>query len=128
MSYVMMQLGGYQFALETAAYQQLTRTTAYRWPKQEVYGTRPVGQFTGPGEETITLQGVIYPEFRGGFGQVDAMRGEAETGVPLLLVSGEGLILGYYCIEEITETHSTFAAFGLPLKIEFGVKLSRFDD
>ena len=85
----LMALGDYRFSLETAAYQELTRSTEYRWQSQDRLRHRPAQQYLGPGREEITLNGMIYPSFRGGLGQLDRMRQEAEKGTPLLLTVSE---------------------------------------
>lgn len=123
---VMMMLGSFQFGIPTAAYQELTRRSNYRWPQQDLFGRRPAVQFTGEGDETMTLSGVIYPEFRGGTGQIEQMRALAGRGVPQLLVSGLGKIMGRWVIEAVEEKQETFAAFGLPRKQEFTLQLKRF--
>ena len=91
---VMMALGGYRFAIGTAAFQTLRRATEYRWAQMNRIGRRPAMQYVGPGVESIDLDGVIYPHFRGGLRQVEAMRAEARLGLPLMLVSGTGYGLG----------------------------------
>jgi hypothetical protein len=123
---VMMQLGSFQFSITTAAYQELSRRTAYRWAQQDLYGRLPGLQFTGPGEDAMTLAGVIYPEYRGGFAQLNQMRGLAGRGVPQLMVSGQGGIMGRWVIESVDEKQATFAAEGLPRKQEFTLQLKRF--
>lgn len=123
---VMMQLGSFQFGIPTAAYQELNRRTAYRWAQQDLYGRLPGLQNTGPGEDTMTLSGVIYPEYRGGFTQVEQMRSLAGRGQPQLLVSGTGQIMGRWVIESVEEKQGTFAAFGLARKQEFTLQLKRF--
>lgn len=126
MSSVMMQLGSFQFAIDTATHQELTRSTTYRWPEQETYGTRPTAQYTGPGKDTVTLKGVIHPEFRGGFGQVDRMRVIASSGVPQMLITGEGVLMGRWCIEQIDESQTIFDTFGRPRRQDFTLQLKRF--
>lgn len=122
---VMMQLGSFQFSVNTAAYQELRRRTAYTWASQDRFGRSPNLQFTGPGEDTITLSGVIYTEYRGGIGQLDAMRGMASRGMPLLLVDGYGRLLGRWAILSVEEGQTVFAAFGRPRKQEFTLQLQR---
>lgn len=128
MSFVMMQLGSFQFSVSTAAYQELSRSTEYRWADQETFGTLPVSQYTGIGKDSISLRGVVLPEYRGGYGQVDTLRELAATGQPQQLITGEGVLLGRWCIEKIDETQGTFAAKGLPRRVDFTVQLKRFDD
>ena len=124
---VMMQLGSFQFGITTAAYQELKRTTEYRWAAQDRFGQREALQFTGPGSETITLSGVVYPEWRGGSGQVERMRTVASAGLPQQLVSGFGDMLGRWVIERVEESQAVFAAGGAPRKQEFTLNLKRFD-
>ena len=123
---VMMQLGAFQFGINTAAYQGLSRSDEWRWPDQECFGQAPALQHTGPGTTTITLDGILYPEWRGGLGQLDAMRAEAGKGKPLVLVDGRGQALGMWVIERVDETQGTFAAGGVARRIEFTLQLKRF--
>lgn len=125
---IMMQLGTFQFGITTAAYQELTRRTEYRWAQQERYGKRPNLQFTGIGQEAMTLPGVIYPEYRGGLEQVDDMRALAELGQPLQLIDGYGNLMGSWVIESVEERQSIFADGGRPRKQEFTLQLKRFEN
>lgn len=124
---IMMQLGAYQFCIMTSVYQELIRKTEYKWPSQHRFGQRPSRQFVGVGDETMQLPGVIYPEYRGGFKQLDFMRDMAGRGEPLLLVDGLGRLHGRWVIESIDEKQSLFAAYGAPRKQEFTLSLARFD-
>lgn len=123
---VMMQLGTFQFGINTAAYQGLSRSDEWRWPDQERFGQAPALQYTGPGATTITLDGILYPEWRGGLGQLDAMRAEAGKGRPLVLVDGRGQALGMWVIERVDESQSIFAAGGVARRVEFTLQLKRF--
>lgn len=125
---VMMTLGQFSFELATAVFQELKRVTEYRWPKQERFGKAPVRQFVGLGDDSITLPGVIFPAWRGGRFQVDAMRAMAARGEPLFMVDGDGTVMGRWVIERIEETKSNFAAAGAPLKQEYSLSLCKFDD
>lgn len=125
-NFMMMQLGSFQFGLLTAAYQELQRSTEYRWVGHEVFGKEPVLQYVGKGADTITLPGVIFPEYRGGLYQIDNMRAAAGRGKPHLMISGFGVVMGSWVIERVEETHTTFAAGGIPRKIDFTLNLRKF--
>lgn len=125
---VMMQLGSYQFSLNTAAYQELMRRSGYRWASQDRFGQHPALQYTGPESETIELSGIIYAEFRGGIGQLDTMRALAARGLPQRLIDGTGRLLGRWVIESIEETQSVFAAKGYPRKQEFTLHIRSFPE
>lgn len=129
MTEVMMKLGSdYQFALSTAAYSQLRRSCEYRWPSQDRLGRLPARQFTGPGADTIALEGVIYPHFKGGLGQIESMRKIAGKGKALRLVDSRGAHWELWCIERIEETRSVFFANGDPRRIEFNLTLGRYGE
>lgn len=127
MAEVMMQLGFLQFSIDNAAYQRLTRSTEYRWARQSRLGVNDALQFTGLGADTIELEGVVYPHFRGGLGQVNKMRTQATLGLPLPLVSGIGKVLGLWVVEAVSEGQELFASQGIPHKQEFTMRMTRYD-
>lgn len=127
MAEVMMQLGFFQFSIDSAAYQRLNRSSEYRWARQSRIGSNDALQFTGHGPETIELEGVIYPHFKGGLGQIDKMRTQASIGVPLPLVTGVGKVLGIWVVEAISEGQEVFAAQGIPHKQDFTIRMARYD-
>ena len=124
---MMMQLGEFQFGLDTAAYQVLQRSSSWRWSALERPGGVTALQYAGRDCERIRLPGVIYPEWRGGHQQVEQMRLQAERGQPLLMVDGRGRVLGDWVIERVDEQQSVFAHQGMPRKIEFSLQLRRFE-
>lgn len=127
----MARLGDFMFALDTAAFQQLQRTTGYRWQTQKRIGRAPAAQFTGQDDDTIELSGTIYPQFRGGLGQMGRMRAQAGTGEPLPLIysfEGLGQYVGLWCITKITETRTAFTRSGAPRKIDFQVSLLAYGE
>lgn len=121
-------LGSFKFSLTTAAYQQLQRTTEYRWPAQDRFGQLAALQATGPGSDSITLPGVIFPEFAGGLGQIDALRALASQQKPQTLIDGRGNVMGQWVIESIDENQEIFAVKGAPLKQNFSLKIRKFSD
>lgn len=128
MSQVMLTFGTVGFSVAEAAYQTLRRATRYRVPAHERVGTRLAYQFTGPGEDSITLSGGIMPTYRGRPGVLDDLRTLAAAGAPRLLTSGTGEAFGRWVIDEVTEERSALFSTGQPRKIAFTVKLLRDDD
>ncbi len=119
---VMLALGDYRFSVATAAYQLLSRTTNYRWAMLATFGSIPKHQYVGPGKDTISLKGVVYPHYKGGLGQIDAMRATAGQGVPLPLRASTGKNMGKWIIVSIREMQSNLIK-GNPLKQEFELSL-----
>ncbi|WP_171178673.1 phage tail protein [Ruegeria sp. HKCCD8929] len=127
MADVMLQLGVFQFSIDTATYQRLNRSTEYRWARQPRIGGNDAMQFTGYGPETIEIEGVIYPHFRGGLKQIDKLRTQGSIGIPLPLISGIGKVLGLWVIEAVTEGQEVFAAQGIPHRQDFSMRMARYD-
>lgn len=121
----MMQLGRFQFGLSTAAYQELRRSTQFTWAEQQKFGRLATLQFTGPGSDTITLTGVIYPEFMGGGGRLSDLRALGATGKPQQLLDGDGNLMGMWVIESVEEGQSVFAGYGKPRKQEFTLNIRK---
>lgn len=125
---MMLALGPYRFSLNTSAYQTLKRSSEYRWPQVERIGQEPLLQALGQGSDSIDLDGVIYPHFRGGLGQLGNMRDSASRQEPLMLINGLGEVLGRFVITQIEETQNTFLPDGVPRKIEFRLSLERYGE
>ncbi|WP_264377161.1 MULTISPECIES: phage tail protein [unclassified Wolbachia] len=115
----MLSLGPYRFALTE---QGFTRRSEYRWPALERIGEKPLLQSIGPGEDIVELAGVIYS---GGMKQINNMRNSSK---PLLLIDGQGNILGHFVIVKIEETQKYFFPNGEPRKIEFHLSLKHYDN
>lgn len=127
---VQMGLGDIEFSLKAAAYSTIERRARYRWAEVERIGAHAALQYMGPGEETLSLPGVILPELTGpaGLGAMKRLREEAAKGEPLLLIDGTGVVHGYWCITEVSETGSVFFPDGTPRRIEFSVELRYYGD
>lgn len=125
---VMMGLGTFRFGMRNEAYQTLVQTASFRWEKVDRIGRAPALQYLGPDAQTISIEGVIYPAFRGGLRQVDLMRLQAGTGVPFMMVSGAGLIFKRWVITQVTERKSYLLRDGAPQKIEFTLSLQAYGE
>lgn len=125
---VMLALGDFQFSIETAAYEGFTRSTGYRWASQERFGNAPAVQFTGLEDETINLNGTIYPGFRGGLIQLDNLRAMAVKGEPMQLINGQGYLLGTWAIASVEEKQEAFLPGGTAQKVDFTLQLKRYDN
>lgn len=121
-------LGLFVFSLDTLSYQELQRRTSWKHPTQARVGARDASQFLGAGEDIITLNGSMVPEFAGKPASLDELRRMANTGQAWALVEGSGAIYGAYVVTELQETRSFLHADGSARKIEFGLTLRRVDE
>ncbi|WP_318356265.1 phage tail protein [Enterobacter sp.] len=125
---MMLALGMFVFMRQTLPYQSIRHDTDYNWPSNKRIGKRNAFQFTGPGDETITLTGALYPELTGGTLSLTALRLMAAGGRSWPLLDGYGLIYGMYVIQNVSETGSSLYPDGSPRKIDFTVTLTRVDE
>ena len=127
----MARLGSFTFGIDTAAFQELQRSSTYKWQAQDRIGRKPAQQNTGQGSDTITLSGVIYPHYRGGLGQIDALRSQASQDEPMPLIyafESVGQYCGLWCVTGIEETRTVFFEDGTPRKIEFRLSLVEYGE
>ncbi len=128
---VLMRLGDFRFAMDTAAHEQLRRTVEHRWPSQERLWNASAVQYTGRGDETIELSGKVVPLWRGGLEQLNRMRDlaaadEAIFPEPLPLVTGYGEYLGEFVIERVDEQQTSILTRGAPGQQQFSLSLKRY--
>jgi len=125
---MMMGYGQFVFSLTTLAYQDLERNAEWRHPSNSRVGGRPASQFVGPGEETTTLSGVLFPAFMGSTKSLDLLREMANTGQAWPLVAGSGRVYGAFVITNLREHETHHLAEGTAQRIEFTITLKRVDD
>jgi phage protein U len=126
--YVMMALGDYRFGIDTATYEDLEQVSSWRWPLVDRIGVAPAAQYVGPGEDTVSMRGSIYPFFRGGLNQIEDMKAVANKGEPLDMVDGTGRVWGRFVITEIRQRHAAFFSNGTPRRIDFDITLLGYGD
>lgn len=127
----MAKLGSFSFGIDTAAFQQLQRQSTYKWQGQDRIGRKPAQQNTGQGADTISLEGVIYPHYRGGIGQIEALRQQAGRGLPLPFIYASesvGQYCGLWCVTNIEEVRTVFFDNGTPRKIEFRLSMVEYGE
>ncbi|SEI83049.1 hypothetical protein SAMN04244579_02154 [Azotobacter beijerinckii] len=125
---MMMALGMFVFGLETLAYQEFQRQTDWRHGSTSRIGIRPARQYLGPGDDAITLPGILLPELAGSQLSLDVIREMGDSGKAWPLVDGSGRIYGLWIIESLSETRTLFFQDGAARRIEFTISLKRIDD
>ncbi|MGA7586751.1 MAG: phage tail protein [Rouxiella badensis] len=125
---MMMTLGMMVFMRQTLPYQGMQHNVDYRWPTNSRIGQRATAQFLGPGDEKITLSGLLLPEVTGGKISVASLKALADLGRAWPLIGGDGTIFGMYVIEDINTNSAEFFSDGSARRIEFIVNLLRVDE
>lgn len=123
----LLTLGLFIFGMDTAAYSDLSRRISWRHPTTERMGARLASQYTGPGEDSISLSGFLVPEIAGKYSALEQLRTLADSGDHWPLIDGAGTIWGEYRIVAMDMTHRAVMAGGHPRGIEFSMDLERVD-
>ena len=118
----------YYFNLDAAAFDELSRSTEFRWASQERLSRRPAQQAVGVGDEKLTLKGTIYPGFKGGLKQLDTLRSIGARLQPLSLTTGYGDVIGTWCLKSINEEQGALLHGGIPRKQGFSLEFVRYGD
>lgn len=126
-SRVMMRLGEFGFGIDTASFSRIQTSTKAKWASVDRIGINPARQFVG-WDQTKSIQGVVYPFWRGGRGQIPRMREMVKAGRPLLLVDGLGGVHGYWCLEGLTDGEQHFGPGAVAMKWDFTLDLSYYGE
>ena len=125
---MLMSLDQFVFGLSTLAYSELQRQTTWRHSSNSRVGARSARQYVGPGDDTITLNGILAPELTGSIGALEQLRDMADAGDAYVMVDGAGKVYGAFVIESINEGQTIHHQDGTPRRIEFTISLARVDD
>lgn len=125
---VMLMVGTFEFAIDTAAYNQLVREASWRWSGQERIGKQDLLQFTGKEPRSIKLAGEAHAFFRKGMAALDELYDLADKAEPQQLVSGHGDVLGWWVVTDYADTTSTFLPGGVPRHKTFTLTIKHYAD
>lgn len=70
----------------TPSFDSFSRDTNYTWPAQQRVQRDPAQQFTGPGEDNVSIEGILYPHLFGGQTTLERLRQIGRTGAPYPLI------------------------------------------
>lgn len=125
---MMMSLDQFVFSLATLPYRELQRQRTWKHRTSARVGARDASQFTGAGDDTLTLTGLIAPDTIGSTASLDQLARMADAGDAYALVDGLGNVYGAFVIDSLNETQRHHTREGLARRIEFTITLKRVDD
>ncbi|EKS7425984.1 phage tail protein [Enterobacter cancerogenus] len=125
----LMQWGSFIFSLSTLAYQRLTAQEGWNWAEQPRIGQTERLQYTGKKAPTIQFEGEIYAALvndslltsalesyglfsSAGVDPVEQLRAQANLGMPYMLVTGTGRVMGYWAMTQLSQVMDTFGLNG----------------
>lgn len=126
---MILSLGQFVFNVDTMTLAEIQRSRSWSHASNPIAQGRDQHQFTGAGEETITIPFMIYQSH--GFGNrqsIDDLSEMADSGSGYVLIDGSGYIYGVFAITSLDETRSHITNIGVARKIDGTMKLMRVDD
>ena len=125
---MLIQLADFQFSISTVAYNELNRVSSVRWGSHDIVGGAQRLQAVGQNNDTITLNGVFYPQLAAQVGgavgteSLDSLRETMKAMQPQLITAANGNSLGYWVMESLETTDSKFLG-AVPRRQEFRISL-----
>lgn len=125
-----MQWGLVRFETYPLNIHEYDHTTGATYAKKEIVESIPHREWTGHDDETLRLQGRVFPYRIGGFSALEAFDRYREMGSPLLLVRGNisgGVAMGWYVCEQFVRRHTVLSIEGIGRAINFEATMARTD-
>ena len=118
-------LGMFVFETDTALFDRMGRVRDWRHDRTPRFGARAASQFTGPGDDRITLVGMLVPEIAGSYSALETLAEMADEGEAWPLADGRGNLYGTYTIERLSEDRANLIDDGRARQIGFTLELMR---
>jgi phage protein U len=120
---VPLTLGPYAFNALSFGFTGLSRNLSTRWADIQIAGALNRLQWTGGDGDSVSIEGVIFPEEFGGMETLEGLRAAAVAGLALPLISLAGAVYGMHIIEGVEDDQSYHDANGLPRKNVYRLRL-----
>jgi phage protein U len=120
---ILYQLGAFTFDVFPINVQEVERQVGADFAAKDIVGAMRPREFTGEADDRVKLSGRLFPQKLGGVASVGALQALARTGEPQMLIRGDGEVLGWYLIEQVTDKHSFLDVAGVGRIIELDVEL-----
>lgn len=121
-----MALGPFMFHSLRFGYNGVRRNLSTRWADIATVGGLNRLQWTGGDDDTVDIEGVIFPHEFGGLVALEGVRSAAQAGTVLPLITLSGNVYGLHVIEGVSEDQSFHDALGQPRKDMFRLRLKRY--
>ena len=121
---MLMQIGPVAFDLRFNL-DGVTRETVRDFAEKPVIGAMPPLEDMGDGVERMALAGRLVPQKLGRLSSLDVMRAAQGTGLPQLVVRGDGRVFGWYVVTRVSDGHSFLDARGVGQMVDMTIDLAK---
>ncbi|MEN5300333.1 phage tail protein [Ochrobactrum sp. S1502_03] len=103
----------------------MQRTASADIASKALIGAFPAKEFTGEGDDEITLSGQILPTRIGGLDGLEIAHGMRRSGTKFPLQRGDGTRLGWFAITRITENHTDLTRDGVGFVVKHTIVMTK---
>lgn len=126
-------IGPHVFEILPLSLQRIDEVTRAKWPSVARFGRSAARQFTGLGDDSFRIEGLIFNEEWGGHDEYIALKLTQRQGVPVDLVGwGPGAayarVYGAVVLLDVGARHESIGLGGVGRKITFTIEMAPFGD
>ncbi|KAB2779423.1 phage tail protein [Brucella anthropi] len=104
---------------------EMQRTASADIASKPLINAFPGKEFTGEGDDEITLSGQILPTKIGGMNELEIAHEMRRNGTRFPLQRGDGTRLGWFAITRITENHTNLTRNGVGFVLKHTIVMTR---
>ncbi|KAB2801623.1 phage tail protein [Brucella anthropi] len=104
---------------------EMQRTASADIASKPLINAFPGKEFTGEGDDEITLSGQILPTKIGGLNELEIAHEMRRNGTRFPLQRGDGTRLGWFAITRITENHTNLTRNGVGFVLKHTIVMTR---
>ena len=127
MAAMLLQIGPLQFTIDPFNAHEISRAAKTEFAKKDVINRSKIYEHTGEGDDSYVVRGRLFPYKMGGLGVLALAHTIREQGQAQMMVRGDGNVLGWFVITEITELSSHLGGDGVGQLIDIEISLERAD-
>lgn len=126
----LLALGPHIFEILPLNYQRLEKETVAEWASVPRFGTTSARQFTGLGDDSMRIDGLLFPHEFGGRAEFEAIRATQAAGVPVMM-AGMGAatavrIFGLVVILAVSDEQTHIGPDGQGRVLSFSIDLAPY--
>ncbi|MEN5300256.1 phage tail protein [Brucella sp. TWI559] len=103
----------------------MQRTASADIASKALIGAFPAKEFTGEGDDEITLSGQLLPTKIGGLDELEMAHEMRRSGTKFPLQRGDGTRLGWFAITRITESHTDLTRNGVGFVVKHTIVMTK---
>jgi len=114
-------------AVQIDVYPVSIKTTEYMfgsdYAEKPIVGAMQPLEWMGPKNGTVTLSCALFPQKFGGLSSLMILQGLAIAGIPQMLIRGDGMVLGFWVIDQVSDSHTYIDRAGVGRMVEVEINL-----